>query len=98
MSGHTFLHEGPGIQLDIVHADATGIEWFWTGSRDNQGEPLLQSATRDHDGPLPVGRYDQAPVPLSVVYWLYGPLMPLPTHLRRPVSAHIDQPTQAVAA
>ncbi|MFE0243295.1 phiSA1p31-related protein [[Kitasatospora] papulosa] len=61
---------GLAVDLDRPLIAADDSRWTWTGSRDNTGMPLVQTA-------------EGAPVRLSLVYAIRGPLIAAP----RPVSA-----------
>ncbi|MFB6776558.1 phiSA1p31-related protein [Streptomyces sp. NPDC056352] len=61
----TYLHDGVVFDLTVPHMDVTGIEWEWTGDRDEHGAPLLVALGSKH------------PVPLPDVYHDHGPLIPI---------------------
>jgi hypothetical protein len=61
----TYLHDGVSFDLALAHMDVTGVEWEWTGDRDENGAPLLVALGSKH------------PVPLPDVYHDHGPLIPM---------------------
>lgn len=64
----TYEIDGARIDLDRVQCDAIGVEWEWTGTRNDDGVPLMQAVC----GPRML-------VPLPDVYGNHGPLIPV-TH------------------
>lgn len=73
----SYVHDGTVFDLDRRFVDVVGVEWRWTGQRNEAGEPLMRSfhRTRPHpDGALP----------LPDVYHDHGPLIPMPD---RPAAA-----------
>ncbi len=60
-----YVHDGIEFDLDRTYMDVVGVEWRWTGQRNEHGEPLMLGA-----GP-------QTPIPLPDVYHDHGPLIAL---------------------
>ncbi|MEU0309741.1 phiSA1p31-related protein [Streptomyces cyaneofuscatus] len=66
----TWRLDGVEIDLTRTHTDMFDGEWDYVGVNTTAGEPLMQ-----RDGRLPI--------PLSVVYATYGPLIPSPRMVTR---------------
>lgn len=67
-----YMHDGVRFDLDVTYTDVTGVEWQWSGTRNEAGEPLMGSPERGsvilH---LPL-------VSLPDLYRWHGPLIPNP--------------------
>ncbi|MFC5802744.1 phiSA1p31-related protein [Streptomyces formicae] len=61
----TFVHDGVEFDLDRTYVDVVGVEWRWTGQRNEHGEPLM------------TGGGENIAVPLPDVYHDHGPLIPV---------------------
>ncbi|MEU8829424.1 phiSA1p31-related protein [Streptomyces sp900116325] len=59
-----YEHDGNSFDLDVPHADVTGVEWEWTSAWFD-GEPLM------------VAPGSRTPLPLPTVYRDHGPLIPI---------------------
>lgn len=80
--------DGCVIDLDRVQSDAIGVEWEWTGTRDD-GVPLMQAVYgprtlvplpdvhRDHGPPIPVAHCRPD------VLWMRGLTVPTPADVLR---------------
>jgi hypothetical protein len=63
----SYLHDGTVFDLTIPWVDVIGVEWRWTGQRNEAAEPLMQA--NDERG--------EAPISLPDLYRDHGPLIPV---------------------
>ena len=85
----TYEIDGASIDLDRVHCDAIGIEWEWTGTRDDDGVPLMQAVCGARTlVPLPEAHRDHGPlIPVAHcrpdALWMRVLSVPTPADLLR---------------
>lgn len=78
ISGNFALLDGIVLPLDRDLIDVTGVHWRWTGRRDTDGQPLMQSLGEPNYPGDPCRPIAGVPVPLADVYRHHGPLIPAP--------------------
>ncbi|WP_055693744.1 phiSA1p31-related protein [Streptomyces prasinopilosus] len=81
---NTYLHDGTTFGLDIAYLDVTGVEWRWTGSYNEAGEPLMGSP--DEYAFLAPPFYS-----LPDLYATHGPLIPTPRRATAALYRHVLQ-------